>query len=450
LGTFLPQLTARMPVDTLHAIPEELLREILGNSDGRVTWHRMPPSSSSRLATLSRKSLVYAHMFWADTQSMRNKMAKPVDGSWKSRLADHMGRQVGRIAASRTGIRALEKLHLRTAEGLPAVAVYRDLLRSVQPAVILCTNQRSLDVLPLIVASRSLGIPSATFVFSWDNLTSKGRIVAPFDHYLVWSEHMRRELIRYYPETPDERVHVVGTPQFAPYADSSIQLSREEFFGRLGADPDRPLICYSGGDEGTCPEDPEHVRVLLELVRSGRVRKNPQVLVRPAPVDDARRYAKVVASFPEMILAVPAWRQTSAGDWTGAIPLPADVEFLANLTRHADLNINVASTMTLDFALRDRPVVNVAFDVSDPPPFGRPLWEYYYRYEHYRPVVELGAARFARSPEELADHVNAYLEDPGLDREGRRRLVDLEVDVPLGEANGRIVDALVSIAKNPT
>jgi hypothetical protein len=123
------------------------------------------------------------------------------------------------------------------------------------------------------------------------------------------------------------------------------------------------------------------------------------------------------------------------------------VEFLANLTQHADLNINVASTMTLDFALRDRPVVNIAFDVSDPPPFGQPLWDYYYRFEHYRPVVELGAARFARSPFELADHVNAYLANPQLDRENRRRLVDLEIGVPVGEANGRIADVLESIAR---
>ena len=54
--------------------------------------------------------------------------------------------------------------------------------------------------------------------------------------------------------------------------------------------------------------------------------------------------------------------------------------------------------MTLDFGLHDKPVVNVAFDVADPPLFGVPVWEYYYQFEHYRPVVELGAARFARSP----------------------------------------------------
>jgi hypothetical protein len=53
----------------------------------------------------------------------------------------------------------------------------------------------------------------------------------------------------------------------------------------------------------------------------------------------------------------------------------------------------------------------------------------------------------ARSPEELAEHVNAYLEDPSLDREGRRKLVELEVGVPVGQASERVVEALERIAR---
>ena len=191
---------------------------------------------------------------------------------------------------------------------------------------------------------------------------------------------------------------MVGTPQFEPYADASLLWPREEFFRRIGADPSRPLICYSGGDAGTCPEDPEHVRILMELVRAGRIEGNPQVLVRPVPVDEGKRYARVQAMFPEMIFRPPEWVHPEGGNWAAVMPTAGDVQFLANLTHHADLNINLGSTMTLDFGLHDKPVVNVAFDVADPPLFGLPVWDYYYQFEHYRPVVELGAARFARSP----------------------------------------------------
>jgi hypothetical protein len=110
------------------------------------------------------------------------------------------------------------------------------------------------------------------------------------------------------------------------------------------------------------------------------------------------------------------------------------------------MNVNLGSTMTLDFGLHDKPVVNVAFDVADPPIFGMPVYDYYFFFEHYRPVVELGAARAARSAEELAQYVNAYLENPALDREGRRKLVEMQVGKPLNQASALILETLQKVA----
>jgi hypothetical protein len=150
-----------------------------------------------------------------------------------------------------------------------------------------------------------------------------------------------------------------------------------------------------------------------------------------------------------MLFAPPQWVHPSSGHWAAVLPTESDVQFLANLTHHCDLNVNMASTMTLDFAIHDKPVVNVAFDVGSPPPHGTPLWDYYYRFEHYRPVVELRAARFARSREELWDQVSRYLADPSLDRDGRRKLVELEAGPQIGGSLARITETLVSIANSP-
>ena len=393
-----------------------------------------------------RHSLAYAQMYWGDTRAMRRVRRRSVKGSWRTKAARLAARGVGRIFSFPAGIRLLDRAHCRVVAALTAVEHYRREFENSKPRVLFCSHQRPPIILPAVLAARELGIPTATFIFSWDNLTSKGRIAAPFDHFLVWSDLMKAELLRYYPDVRPDRVHVVGTPQFDPYADASLLWTREEFFARIGADPARPLLCYSGGDHGTCPEDPAHVRVLMELVRSGRIQRRPQVLVRPAPVDDGKRYAEVRNAFSELIFAQPAWIHPDKGDWSGVFPLRKDVQFLANLTHHTDVNVNLASTMTLDFAVHDKPVVNVAFDVADPPPLGEPLWDLYYQFEHYRPVVELGAARFARSPAELAEHINAYLAEPGLDREARRRLVELEVGVPVGQSSARIVEVLEAIA----
>ncbi|MGH9935289.1 MAG: hypothetical protein ACREAM_03530 [Blastocatellia bacterium] len=442
IGPFLRLACENWPTHVFHHIPEDRLAAYANGLGENVRWREFDAYRETPVSATLRYSLGYAHMNWGDTQAMRDLRSRPVNGSWRRRAVQYAARLTGRVAATRHGIKTLDRLLCRAAGRQPEVERYRRVLRQINPQALFCSHQRPPVILPLVLAARSLGIPTATFIFSWDNLTSKGRIAAPFDHYLVWSEHMRGELLRFYPDVSTERVHVVGTPQFDPYADQSLLWPREEFFARIGADPSRPLLCYSGGDAGTAPEDHLHIRTLMELIREGRVKNNPRVILRPTPVDDGSRYEPVQRDFPEMIYARPDWVHTTPGEWSRVIPSPDDARFLANLTHHADVNVNLASTMTLDFAIHDRPVVNIAFDIADPPPFGKPLWDFYYRFEHYQPVVKIGAARFARSRDELAEHINAYLDDPSLDREARRQLVSLEVGVPIGQSSQRIIEVL--------
>lgn len=411
-----------------------------------IEWSPLLPTGGDRISTVLRNSLGYAHLCWADTAAMRRLRALPVRAPTMGRRAMvYTARVVGRAAASPQGIALLERWHQRIAGRDPAVEHYRQLFRRLGASIVFCTHQRPPSIVAPVLAAKSLGVPTATFIFSWDNLTTKGRIAAPFDHYFVWSRHMQDELLRYYPDVGIDQVHVLGAPQFDPYGDPALRWSREEFFRRIGARREAKLICYSGGDTSTCPEDPAHLQILLDLVRSGRLEAPVQVVLRPSPVDDAKRFAALRRAYPELLFAPPAWSGAEAGDWARVMPLADDVQLLANLTYHCDVNVNNASTMTLDFAIHDRPVVNVAFDVASPAPLGMPVWDLYYQFEHYRPVLELGAARVARSPDELAAHLNAYLARPELDRENRRRLVELEILLPIGEAGRRIVKTLESL-----
>ena len=448
LGSFLQQAVKENQVHVLHTIPPELAPSFAGKTNGNVVWERLRGYRESPLGALLRYSLSYGQMYWADTPSMRFVRSLPVAGSWRAKTLRNTAKVLGKIAATPRGLSLVDRCHNIEVSRLPQVAYYRNLFSKLRPQVLFCSHQRPLEVIPPVLAARELGIPTATFIFSWDNLTSKGRIAAPFDHFLVWSDLMKSELLRFYPDVPAENIHIVGTPQFDPYVDGELLYPKEEFFAQLEADPARPLICYSGGDTGTAPEDHLHLAILMKLIRIGEIKGNPQVVLRPAPVDDGSRYAKVRRDFPELIYAQPAWMHTEPGNWARVIPSAEDTRLLANLTHHADLNVNLASTMTLDFALHDKPIVNIAFDVADQPLFGVPLWDFYYQFDHYRPVVELGAARFARSATELAEHINAYLADQSLDREARRQFVQLEVGIPLGTSSRKIVETLQHIGQN--
>lgn len=446
LGPFLREVSRRGRVEIVHGINDDALPEYRAGFNGDVGWHRLIPMKERPVTFTLREGLSYAHMRCIDNFPMRRNLSRPVRGSWRTKAAIRTARMLGRASASKSGIRVLDRLHRSAAQRLPDVEYYRGLFQDLCPSILFCSQQGAPQILAPVLAAQSLGIPTATFIFSWDNLSSKGRIAAPFDHYLVWSDHMRQDLRRYYPDVTDAQIHIVGTPQFDPYADESLLWTRDEFFRRVGADPRRPLICFSGGDEGNAREDPQHVAVLMQQIRDGRIRHNPQVLLRPAPTDMGTRYDTVRRDYPELVYAQPLSAHTEPGNWMAVIPRRDDVQFMANLTHHANLNINFASTMTLDFAIHDKPVINLAFDVTDPPHFNMPMWDYYRKWDHYRPVIDLGAARFARSAEELTQHVNSFLDDPSLDRTAREQFTSLQVGLPIGQSSKRIAELLVHLS----
>jgi hypothetical protein len=436
------------PPLVLHAFGPEELTSILPFANGTTgNWEQAPLGMGSFARQVLRQTLGYAHMYRADTRSMRFNRNRVIPGPWRARALRRSTKALGKLAATDRGVRTLERAYFQTARLSREYTAFRQVFQERLPAVVFSSTQKAPEALPAVLAARDLGIPTVAFIVSWDNLTTKAHIGAPFDHYFVWGKQMKTDLLEIYPDVQPQQVHVSGTPQFDCYRDPALRWSREQFFARIGADPARPLVCYSGGDIETCPQDQHHLRMLAELVREGAIRRDAQVLLRPSPADDLTRYQATLKDHPEILYSLPRWAAHRVGSRLRRIPLAEDSQLLANLTVHVDVNVNLASTMTLDFAINDTPVVNVAFDVEPPHCARPPLWEHYYQWEHYRPVVELGAARFPRSRAELAEHVQCYLENPTLDREGRRKLVDLQLGVPVGQSSRRLAKLLEEIER---
>ena len=87
--------------------------------------------------------------------------------------------------------------------------------------------------------------------------------------------------------------------------------------------------------------------------------------------------------------------------------------------------INASSTLCLDACMLDRPVINIGFDGWQDLPYEKSARRGL-DYIHMRKLLSLGGVRLARSFTELQNHINAYLNDPGLDHEGRNLTVEQE------------------------
>jgi CDP-glycerol glycerophosphotransferase (TagB/SpsB family) len=117
--------------------------------------------------------------------------------------------------------------------------------------------------------------------------------------------------------------------------------------------------------------------------------------------------------------------------------------WLASLLRRADVSLTVGSTLAIDAALCDTPIIGVAFDGTHRLPYGRSIRRAY-DYTHYQPLVETGGLRLAESEGKMIELVNRYLADPELDHDGRATIVREQawkVDGHSGERVARLIAA---------
>ncbi|HEX5719770.1 MAG TPA: hypothetical protein VF179_26685 [Thermoanaerobaculia bacterium] len=427
---FLDLLSAQAEVVAWHVLPEH----VLATQEGRpVRFEPLPYVREGLTARMLRQAKIYSQLYWRyeeDAAEVMLRFRRPSGGSL-SWSVGHAARFIGRSLPTPEGAAWLDRAHAAAASGNGGLSPFEIFLKRERPDVVFCTHQRASRAVPALLAARRVGIPTATFIYSWDNLP-KGRMAVHADHFLVWSEAMKAELSGYYPEMDPARVHVVGTPQFEPHLDPL--LIRDDFLAGLGLDPSRPVVCFSGDDLATSPHDPVY---LADLARSF----SGQILFRRAPTDMSGRYASVLAEFPRIAVCEPAW-QAGEGDWTQVAPMPEDLSLLANVAAHCDAVVNLASTMALDFAIHGKPAVFVAYD----PAGSAPSAEDVYRLPHLRCVHELQPVHWARSPEELGEAVRHALAQPEEKAAAREAWLRRIVELPLDKASERCAAALLELA----
>jgi CDP-glycerol glycerophosphotransferase (TagB/SpsB family) len=186
----------------------------------------------------------------------------------------------------------------------------------------------------------------------------------------------------------------------------------------------------------------DHVlRVLLRAVRADRFPMPVQILVRLHPRDDRAHYLSFEKT-PEIIVEKPFRQTVRAGDGL-AVDVTADSQqHLADTLFHSDVIVNVASTIAVEAAIFDTPVVNVSFDGESESPFVRSARRYY-RFTHYANVTRHQAVRVADTPDALVAEVARYLDDRTRDANGRRQVVQEQCQFVDGRAAERVAAAII-------
>lgn len=307
-----------------------------------------------------------------------------------------------------SGILKLEKKYQKAIRQNSFYDEVNKILQHTKPDSIFCSHQRAVNAAPIFAAAADLGIKTITVIFSWDNLP-KARLALQADNYLVWSDYMKKELQLYYPEISADKIDVTGTPQFEFYEDENNIIEKEIFYKRYNLDPNKKIICFSGDDTKTSPDDPSYLKDIADELIKADLQKDYQILLRRCPVDFSGRFDVVVKEYGDLIKeAAPLWYFSALQEWNAVYPSIEDVKLLISTAFYSDIVVNVGSTMAFDFAMFNKPCAFINYDQQNKI---APHWSVktIYQFQHFKSMPNRNAVIWLNAKEEIVDKLTQNL-----------------------------------------
>lgn len=387
--------------------------------------------------------LAHGRYLWSEAAKQRWKLRDLEVKSPVAKLKRLIDKALAYPFANVTGLRWLSRLEETASRVLRTTDDYVNLYRKTRPDLVFNgSHSHSPVALPAIHAAKSLGIPTAAFLFSWDNLTSQGRIIPSYDYYFSWNESIRSDLMRIYPDISADRVIISGTPQFdLHFRDNDDVWTREKYCSKIGIDPKRPIVLYSTGMAYQMPGEVELVERLGDVVANMTDLGSPQLVVRVYAKDRTQRFESLKQKRKDIVFPPVPWEKV----WY--TPRPEDGPLWSNMLRHADVGVNVASTVSLELCMFDKPVINIAYNAPGVDPSVVDL-AMYYGFDHYKPIVDSGAIALAHSEQELSDLIRLSLKDPQIRANERKGLLQKMFGDSLdGQAGRRLANQVVALAR---
>ena len=329
----------------------------------------------------------------------------------------------------------------------PITKNYLDLLKDHNINLLFFTHQRPPYVAPLIYAAEQLKIKTVAFIFSWDNLASKGRMAGNFDYYLVWSDLMKQELLHFYQSVKSNQVEVVGTPQFEPYILDRYGMSKESFFQRFNLDSNLPTLLFSCGDVSTSKNDPLYIETIANAIKNNQLIKKVNLLIRTSPAEEPTRFESLSKKYPFISWNYPLWKQARSNHqetWSQRIPSVEDVTDLKAVLQYCEISINMLSTMSLDSMLFNKPVINVVFGNENNGLYND---QRFLKYAHIENLIKSSAVAIAKNEEELISAINQCIQIPNYKLKQQKELLNLQIGKPLNGTSKRISETLRNLVK---
>lgn len=282
-------------------------------------------------------------------------------------------------------------------------------------------------------------LPCLHVIGNYDHVSSKGfRGISP-KRLLVWGPQMLEDAVAYQ-GIAVRKIQVIGSLRYNSINKKKLQ-DPAVFLKKIGLETDRKTIVFAG--YAYASQYYEVLTMYRDLLASG---ERCQLILRLYPnktfmnsiyIEPLTHYAK---SLPHVYIsyADPHFKH----GYRDKEVLQVEEDELWNILNSCDVLVDYYSTITLEGAIFDKPIIHMHYlpqtaqpYVSKPVPL--PTWDQI----HSRRILASGAVQVAHNRQELMTTIHNAFRQPGMYTEERKKLIARECGPLDGLASDRLLGA---------
>lgn len=279
------------------------------------------------------------------------------------------------------------------------------------PDMVFSTSIQSKLEIPFLKEAKRRCVKTVLLPKSWDNYDMSLFRVLP-DKIIVQNDDFKK-LLAIAQDFDESNITTVGFTQFDVYHDIHNKVQpRNAFLSKLSLNPDKKVVFFgSGGIWG--PHDEVIAEHLVKYIQVN----NLSLIVRTHFGDRNPSRFDICRGADNVYVDDKHERNEMYGELCNHTK--ENMVHLASLIQHSDVIINTVSTLSLDAACLQKPIICTASGRTKKSPEAN-----YHKTSFYKKLLNTGGVRLAYSLKDLDTMLDDYLEDPSIDRYYRGILRD--------------------------
>ena len=295
--------------------------------------------------------------------------------------------------------------------------------------------------------SKKLKIKTCACILSWDNSTTRGYPRAIPDKIFSWTEIMKKELVNFSDIDPNI-ITVSGVPHFDNYYNKN-KFNKKDFLKKINLPTDKKIILIITKGPSTFQFNPNICDLVSKAISTKKI-DNAHIIVRIHPlfyqIDKNKEieFQSALDVFNEIKKKYNCLTINYPNITSNNINFEMHFEeqhFLKNLILSSDLIINIYSTVNIEGAILDRPLINIDFDNF------KPMYEWSKKYkrqnlsidrnlDHNLRIMRYGGISNVKSEKDLINEINNYLSNPER-KKNERKVIAVKEGGPYKGSSGR-------------